>query len=200
LFIVSKDLILHFTFHLNGVKIMLKSFRGKIALSGTAVLMIGVALLIFTFISAYGFLTESLSIIASEDLMQTFGAALAPLIATCIRIMYLGVMGWIGSLLTIRGITIVAHAPKTQKIIQQKRVLTKPAPQKEKAEQPKEEIKPPQKPKAEQPKEEVEPKEETKTPEPEIVVIPPEQASQPQSQPSQEQRQENNYSQQPPNS
>jgi len=197
---VSEDLILHSTFNSNGVRIMLKNFRDKIALSGVTVLIIGVALLIFTFINAYGFLTESLSIIASEDLMQTFGAALAPLIATCIRIMYLGVMGWIGSLLTIRGITIIAHAPKTQMIVQQKRVLTKPAPQKEKVEQPKEEVKPPQKPKAEQPKEEVKPKEEIKTPEPEIVVIPPEQASQPQPQPSQEQRQENNYSQQPSNS
>ncbi|MBE0519765.1 hypothetical protein IBX35_01800 [Candidatus Bathyarchaeota archaeon] len=179
---------------------MLKNFRDKIALSGVTVLIIGVALLIFTFISAYGFLTESLSIIASEDLMQTFGVALAPLIATCIRIMYLGVMGWIGSLLTIRGITVIAHAPKMQMIVQQKRVLTKPVSQKEKVEQPKEEVKPPQKPKAEQPKEEVKPKEEIKTPEPEIVVIPPEQASQPQSQPSQEQRQENNYSQQQSNS
>ncbi|RLI10460.1 hypothetical protein DRO25_03380, partial [Candidatus Bathyarchaeota archaeon] len=68
---------------------MLKNFRDKIALSGIAVLMIGVALLIFTFISAYGFLTQSLSIVASEDLVRTFGDALAPLIATCIRIMYL---------------------------------------------------------------------------------------------------------------
>jgi len=167
---------------------MLKNFRDKIALSGMAVLIIGVALLIFTFISAYGFLTEGLSIIASEDLMQTFGAALAPLIATCIRIMYLGVMGWIGSLLTIRGITVIAHAPKTQRIVQQKRALTKPVPQKEKVEQPKEGIKP-QEPKAEQPKEE------TKTPEPEIIVIPPEQTSQAQPQLSQEQQQENNSSQ-----
>jgi len=178
---------------------MLKNFRDKIALSGIAVLMIGVALLVFTFVSAYGFLTESLSIIASEDLMQTFGAALAPLIATCIRVMYLGVMGWIGSLLTIRGITIIAHAPKTQRITQQKRVLTKPAPQKEKAKQPKEETKP-KEPKVEQPKEEAEPNEKTKTPEPEIVVIPPEQASQVQPQPPQEQQQENNSSQQPPSS
>ena len=197
---MSEDLILHSTFNQNGVRIMLKSFRGKIALSGVAVLMIGVALLVFTFVNAYGFLTESLSIIASEDLMQTFGAALAPLIATCIRIMYLGVMGWVGSLLTIRGITIVAHAPKTQRIVQQKRVMTKPTPQKEKAEQPKEETKPPQKPEAEQTKEETRPEGEPKTPEPEIVVIPPEQASQVQSQPPQEQRQENEYSHQPPNS
>jgi len=171
---VSEDLILYSTFNSNGVRIMLKNFRDKIALSGVTVLIIGVALLIFTFVSAYGFLTESLSIIASEDLMQTFGAALAPLIATCIRIMYLGVMGWIGSLLTIRGITIIAHAPKMQKVVPQKRVLTKPAPQKEKVKRSKEEV---------------------KTPEPEIIVIPPEQASQVQPQPSREQQQENNSSQ-----
>jgi len=191
---VSEDLILHSTFNSNGARIMLKNFRDKIALSGIAVLIIGVALLIFTFISAYGFLTESLSIIASEDLMQTFGAALAPLIATCIRIMYLGVMGWIGSLLTIRGITVIAHAPKMQKVVPQKRVLTKPVPQKEKVKRPKEEIKP------QKPKKETKAKEEVKTPEPEIVVIPPEQTSQVQPQPSQEQQQENNSSQQPSNS
>ena len=91
---------------------MLKRFRDKIALSGVTVLMMGVALLVFTFISAYGFLTQSLTIIASEDLVQTFGEALAPLIASCIRIMYLGVMGWIGSLITIRGVTIIAHVPQ----------------------------------------------------------------------------------------
>jgi hypothetical protein len=167
---------------------MLKNFRDKIALSGITVLMIGVALLIFTFISAYGFLTESLSIIASEDLVQTFGEALAPLIATCIRIMYLGVMGWIGSLLTIRGVTIIAHAPKMPKTAPQKQVVAKPIPQKAKVEKPKEEVKP------------KEPKEETKPPEPEVIVIPPEQAVQPQLQPSQEQQQESNSSQQPPNS
>ncbi len=44
---------------------MFKNFRDKIALSGITVLMIGVALLIVTFLSAYGFLTQSLSIIAS---------------------------------------------------------------------------------------------------------------------------------------
>ena len=171
---------------------MLKNFRDKIALSGVAVLLIGVALLVFTFVSAYGFLTESLSIIASEDLMRTFGEALAPLIATCIRIMYLGVMGWVSSLLTIRGITIITHAPKIPKAVPQKRVLTKPTPQKQKVEKPKEEVKP---------------KEEPKPPEPEIIVIPPEQASQPQpqpsqlqQQPSQEQQQENSSSQQPPSS
>src|SRR3972149_3027352 len=93
---------------------MLKNFRDKIALSGVTVLSLGIALLIFTFISAYGFLTESFNIIATQDLVQTFGEALAPLIATCIRIMYLGVMGWIASLITIRGVTLITNSPKLE--------------------------------------------------------------------------------------
>lgn len=115
---------------------MFKNFRDKIALSGITVLMIGVALLIGTFVSAYGFLTQSLSIIASEDLVRTFGEALAPLIATCIRIMYLGVMGWIGSLLTIRGVTVIAHTPQMPTVFPQKPIPAqqKPLLQKAKAE------------------------------------------------------------------
>ena len=168
---------------------MFKNFRDKIALSGITVLMIGVALLIFTFISAYGFLTQALSIIASQDLVQTFGEALAPLIATCIRIMYLGVMGWIGSLLTIRGVTIIAHAPQvppTVAPVPQKPATTRQKlllPEKAKAE-PQKEAKPETKP-------------ETKPTETEIVVIPPEQVSQPQPEPKEPQK--NDSSPQPSN-
>jgi hypothetical protein len=93
---------------------MLKNFGDKVALSGVTVLMIGITLLIFTFVSAFGFLAENLSIFATSDLTQTFGAALAPLIVTCIHIMYLGVMGWTGSIITIRGVTIIVHAPAPQ--------------------------------------------------------------------------------------
>jgi len=163
---------------------MFKKFKDKIALSGITVLMIGVALLIGTFLSAYGFLTQSLSIIASEDLVQTFGEALAPLIATCIRIMYLGVMGWIGSLLTIRGVTIIVHTPQMPAVVPQKPIpaLEKPLllPQKAKAEKPQEEAKP-----------------EAKPSEPEFVVIPPEQVSQPQPEPKEPQK--NDSSPQPSN-
>jgi hypothetical protein len=180
---------------------MFKNFRDKIALSGITVLMIGVALLIGTFVSAYGFLTQSLSIIASQDLVQTFGEALAPLIATCIRIMYLGVMGWIGSLLTIRGVTLIAHAPQMPTVAPQKTVPPQqkpvPLPQKAKAEKQPEAAKPEVKPEAKQP----EAKPEVKQPEPEIVVIPPEQISQsqPQPQPEQKDQQKNECPQQPPN-
>jgi hypothetical protein len=92
----------------------IKNFRDKIALSGIAVLSIGVALLIFTFVSAFGFLSDVMQILSTSDITQTFGNALSPLIATAIRIMYLGVMGWVASLITIRGVTIIANAPKTE--------------------------------------------------------------------------------------
>lgn len=169
---------------------MFKTFRDKIALSGVAVLMIGVALLIFTFISAYGFLTQSLSIIASNDLVKTFGEALAPLIATGIRIMYLGVMGWVASLLTIRGVIIIANAPKMEAAVptpqkppvaapQAKPVPPQKEKEKEKAEPQKEPPKPEAKPEV-KPEVKPEPKPaEPKPPEPEIIMIPPDQIMQP---------------------
>jgi len=99
---------------------MFETFRAKIAFSGITVLSIGLALLIFTFASAYSFLSGGLQILSTQDLAQTFGDSLAPLIATSIRVMYLGVMGWIGSLVTIRGVTIIANTPKTENLETQK--------------------------------------------------------------------------------
>jgi hypothetical protein len=148
---------------------MFKNLRDKITLSGITVLIIGIALLIFTFVSAYGFLTQALSIIASEDLTQTFGEALAPLIATCIHVMYLGVMGWIGSLITIRGVTIIAHSPQTSPIIGPKQIESEQSlqPEKRGTKKPQKETKTP---KSEKP--------ETEPSEPEIVVIPPNEVAQ----------------------
>lgn len=51
----------------------------------------------------------------SPDLVAVFGDALAPLIVTCIRVMYLGVMGWIGSVLTIRGVQLVTQLKREPK-------------------------------------------------------------------------------------
>jgi hypothetical protein len=92
----------------------IKNFRDKIALSGITVLAIGVALLVLTFGSAFGFLSHVMQILSTSDITQTFGNALSPLIASAIRIMYLGVMGWVASLITIRGVTIIANTPKTE--------------------------------------------------------------------------------------
>ncbi|MCK5592772.1 hypothetical protein KAI31_01595, partial [Candidatus Bathyarchaeota archaeon] len=67
------------------------------------ILFLGVGLLVFTFFNAYLFLVGELEIPSLGDIEQLFGV-FAPLIETCIRIMYLGIMGWIGSILTVRGI------------------------------------------------------------------------------------------------
>ena len=112
---------------------MFKKFRDKIALSGVTVLCIGVALLVFTFFSAYGFLTTDLSPVSTQDLVQTFGEALGPLIAAAIHIMYLGVMGWVSSLITIRGVTILTHVPQPPKPQQQLQQKPQPQPQNAKA-------------------------------------------------------------------
>jgi hypothetical protein len=137
---------------------MLKTFRAKIAFSGITVLSIGLALLVFTFASAYSFLSGGLQILSTQDLAQTFGDSLAPLIATSIRVMYLGVMGWIGSLVTIRGVTIIANTPKPETLEAQN-------PQES---QPKTELQP----QMQKTKMSKEAKPEVKPNQPELVVIP----------------------------
>jgi outer membrane biosynthesis protein TonB len=174
---------------------MFKTLRDKMTLSGTTVLMIGVALLIFTFVSAYAFLTQSLSIVTSGDLAQTFGEALAPLIATSVHIMYLGVMGWVSSILTIRGVTILSQARQTNVAPEELLTTAKEKTQTktkekepEKAKEP--EVKPPEtKPKETKP-EEPKPKE-TKPYEPEIIVLAPEPLPQKQQQVIPQEKKEN---------
>ena len=72
-------------------------------------LFTGIGLLAFTFISAYLFLINNPTITASADLIDVFGSSLAPLIGASIRIMYLGVMGWIGAGLTMRGVQLLGQ-------------------------------------------------------------------------------------------
>jgi hypothetical protein len=71
------------------------------------ILFVGIGLLAFTFISAYMFLINDPNITGSANLVDVFGSALAPLIGASIRIMYLGIMGWIGAGLTARGIQLI---------------------------------------------------------------------------------------------
>jgi len=84
----------------------------SVKISGFVVLFIGVALLSFTFFSAYQFLMGVLEIAASEDFIRLFGEALAPLISYAVRALYLGIMGWIGSILTRRGVQIITSTPR----------------------------------------------------------------------------------------
>jgi hypothetical protein len=82
---------------------------------GIAVLLIGMVLLTTTFIDAYLFLTENISILPVPNLIAAFGEALAPLIEASIRMLYLGVMGWIGSTITVRGVAVLLQVkPETE--------------------------------------------------------------------------------------
>ena len=76
---------------------------------GYVTLLTGIGLLAFTFISAYIFLISNPSITESSDLVDAFGESLAPLIEASIRIMFLGIMGWVGSILTARGVQLVTQ-------------------------------------------------------------------------------------------
>jgi hypothetical protein len=78
--------------------------------------------------------------------------------------MYLGVMGWIGSLITIRGITIIGKAPEAKTGIAK-------VPQK-----PQQELQPKPKKTKTKPKKKAKPK--TKPVEPEMIVIPMEEIEQ----------------------
>ncbi|MBX5327655.1 MAG: hypothetical protein ACQXXH_01485 [Candidatus Bathyarchaeia archaeon] len=155
----------------------------KPEISGLITLFIGVGLLVFTFLNAYWFLAKDITIVASQDLVRAFGEALAPLVATCIHIMYLGVMGWIGSLLTLRGIPLLTHSkPVTVQPQTTQAIASTPAPQKqtqkEKPKQPEKAEKPPEKPQPQPAKPETKPKEEPKKePEVTIEVRPPEEVT-----------------------
>ncbi|MCW4020101.1 MAG: hypothetical protein NWF14_02575 [Candidatus Bathyarchaeota archaeon] len=87
----------------------------NVKISGFVVLFIGVVLLLFTFVSAYQLLIGVLDIASSSDLIGLFGEVLAPLIGYAIRALYLGIMGWIGSILTRRGVQTIISASKEGK-------------------------------------------------------------------------------------
>lgn len=72
-------------------------------------LFTGIGLLAITFATAFIFLIYNPSITGSSDLIDTFGDSLAPLIEATIRIMFLGVMGWIASVLTARGAQLLTQ-------------------------------------------------------------------------------------------
>jgi len=87
--------------------VAVKSRAKRIEISGYATLIVGIALLVVTFCNAYLFLMGVLKIPTSDDLMRVFGEALTPLIEAGIRAIYLGIMGWIGSILTRRGVQVI---------------------------------------------------------------------------------------------
>ncbi len=84
----------------------------SVKMSGFAVLFMGVAVLLSTFVTAYQLMIGVLEIPKSGDLLNLFGSAFAPLIVYAIRALYLGIMGWIGSILTRRGVQTIISLPQ----------------------------------------------------------------------------------------
>ena len=78
--------------------------------SGITILLIGIALLSVTFIIACIHLQGDINVLPVPSLMASFGEALSPLIEATIRVLYLGVMGWIASTVTAKGITVLLQA------------------------------------------------------------------------------------------
>jgi hypothetical protein len=78
--------------------------------SGITILLTGTALLLITFIIASIHLQGDINVLPVPSLMAFFGEALSPLIEAAIRVMYLGLMGWIASTVTAKGITVLLQA------------------------------------------------------------------------------------------
>jgi hypothetical protein len=66
----------------------------------------GLLLLILTFIIAYLMLISVISIATSDDLSKALGITLGHIAEAAVRIMFLGIMGWTGSIATMRGIQL----------------------------------------------------------------------------------------------
>jgi len=108
----------------------------KVELSGLIVLFIGVILLAFTFVSAYIFLVEKLEVLWTGDILEVFGESLGPLVEAVIRILYLGIMGWVGSILTIRAVQLLKKERTEAAPPQQPKQESKPEAKETKTETP----------------------------------------------------------------
>ncbi len=92
----------------------------KAEIAAYMLIVVGLVLLIFTFIMAYILLTSDFGIVFHQiDLSKALSEILGPIAAAIIRVLYLGVMGWAGSIATIRGIQLYkeikrAPAPKAE--------------------------------------------------------------------------------------
>ncbi|MCW4033885.1 MAG: hypothetical protein NWF03_00820 [Candidatus Bathyarchaeota archaeon] len=86
--------------------------------SGIVITLMGVALLFVTFAVAYAHMNTDVTISPISSLAIYFGHALSPLIEAIIRLLYLGLLGWIASKITAKGITIILNTHKSNNSFQ----------------------------------------------------------------------------------
>jgi len=72
-------------------------------LLGLALLAVGLVLLVFTFYTAYTVFTHYRDAMVTNDL----GTSMGTLLFAAIQALFLGLMGWVGSILMIRGIDMI---------------------------------------------------------------------------------------------
>lgn len=80
---------------------------------------VGLLLLVLTFVMAFLMLTSIVGIATGMDLSQALGEILGPIAEAVIKIMFLGVMGWTGSIATMRGIQLYKESkpvPRPQRV------------------------------------------------------------------------------------
>ena len=82
--------------------------------SGITILLIGVALLAVTFLIACIHLQEGVNFLPVPSFASSVGEGLSPLIDALIRALYLGLMGWIASTVTAKGVKVLLTARKIQ--------------------------------------------------------------------------------------
>ncbi len=78
---------------------------------------IGAVLLMLTFVMAFILLTSELNLQGGGNLSESIGNILGPIVEALIKIMYLGIMGWVGSVATIRGIQLLKETRQTQAVL-----------------------------------------------------------------------------------
>ena len=78
--------------------------------SGLGILIIGITLLLFTFIISCAHLYGKIDVSPSPSLLASFGEALSPLIQGAIRFLYLGLMVWMASVVTKKGLILVLES------------------------------------------------------------------------------------------
>ncbi|MEM3580823.1 MAG: hypothetical protein QXH40_04330 [Candidatus Bathyarchaeia archaeon] len=109
----------------------------KAELVAYILITVGLLLLVITFIMAYLKLESVVSIITSGNISEALGQIFGPIVEAVIKIMFLGIMGWVGSIATMRGIQlykeaktkVVPPAPPKPQLPPQQPAPPPPAPQ-----------------------------------------------------------------------
>lgn len=98
----------------------------KAELTAYILIAVGVILLSITFYMAFSLLWTQLGNLFGLDLTKALGSVLGPISEAIIKIMYLGIMGWIGSILTMRGVQLIKETKQASQ--QRTQVIQPPSP------------------------------------------------------------------------